>query len=154
MYRYDYVMRLIERLGQVLRTMRDRLLQRQVSNEDMRAEIQEIAREAGLDLDFARRLDPGTLATWLAPVPDRVDEDRVWLMAELLHVEALAARAAGDERQAVADLRRALVLFGRISPTWRPGTDLPTAGERVAELQDLVDDHGSGLNDADLPSRT
>lgn len=138
MYRYDYVLRLIERLGQVLRTLRDRLLQRELSNDDLRAEIQEIAREAGLDLAVARRLDPATLATWLAPVPDRVDADRVWLMAELLYVEAIAARAAGDERQAGSDLQRALALFSRISPSWRPGADLPCAGERVAELQGLL----------------
>src|SRR6478672_11151711 len=90
MYRYDYVLRLIERLGQVLRTVRDRLLRRELANDDLRAEVQEIAREAGLDLAFARRLDPATLVAWLAPIPDRVDADRVWLMAELLHVEALA----------------------------------------------------------------
>ena len=142
MYRYDYVLRLIERLGQVLRTLRDRLLQRQLSNDDVRAEIREIAREAGLDLAFARRLDPATLTTWLAPIPDRVDADRVWLMAELLHVEALAARAAGDEWQADSDLRRALALFARIPAGWRPGTDLPSAGERVAELQALVGEDG------------
>ncbi len=138
MYRYDYVLRLIERLGQVLRTLRDRLLQRELSNDDLRAEIQEIAREAGLDLAVARRLDPATLATWLAPVPDRVDADRVWLMAELLYVEAIAARAAGDERQAASDLQRALALFSRISPSWRPGADLTSAGERVAELHGLM----------------
>jgi hypothetical protein len=138
MYRYDYVLRLIERLGQVLRTLRDRLLQRQATSEDARAEIQEIAREAGLDLEFARRLDLATLATWLAPDPERVDEERVWLMAELFYAEALAARAAGAEPQAAGDLRRALVLFGRISPAWRPGTDLASAGERVAEVRGLL----------------
>jgi hypothetical protein len=142
MYRYDYVLRLIERLGQVLRTLRNRLLQRQMSNEDLRAEIHEIAREAGLDLAFARRLDPATLTTWLAPIPDQVDADRVWLMAELLHVEALAARAAGDERQADGDLRRAQALFARLPPEWRPGTDLPRAGERAAELRALLRDAG------------
>lgn len=133
-YRYDYVLRLIERLGQVLRTLRNRLLRRQMTNEDLRAEIAEVAREAGLDLEFARRLDPGTLVTWLAPDPERVDEDRVWLMAELLYVEGLAARGEGKEQQADGDLRRALVLFARIPPTWRPGDDAPTAAERVAEL--------------------
>src|SRR5678815_2509005 len=138
MYRYDYVLRLIERLGQVLRTLRDRLLQRQLSNDDVRAEIHEIAREAGLDLEFARRLDPATLTTWLAPNPDQVDADRVWLMAELLYVEALAARDAGDERQADGDLRRALALFGCIDPSWRPDADLASAGERVTELEALV----------------
>jgi hypothetical protein len=142
MYRYDYVLRLIERLAQVLRTVRDRLLQRQLSNEDLRAEIQEIAREAGLDLALARRLDPATLATWIAPHPDPVNADRVWLMAELLYVEALNARAEGDERQADGDCRRALALFTRIASDWRPGSDAPSAGERVAELQALVADNG------------
>ena len=142
------MLRLIERLGQVLRTLRDRLLQRELSNDDLRAEIQEIAREAGLDLAVARRLDPATLATWLAPVPDRVDADRVWLMAELLYVEAGSpARRRGHERQAASDLQRALALFSRISPSWRPGADLTSAGERVAELHGLLqvgprDQHG------------
>lgn len=134
-YRYDYVLRLIERLGQVLRTLRDRLLRRQMTNEDLRAEIADIARDAGLDLEFARRLDPGTLVTWLAPDPDRVDEDRVWLMAELLYVEALAARGEGNDQRADGDLRRALALFTRIPATWRPGDEAPTAAERVTELQ-------------------
>lgn len=139
MYRYDYILRLIERLGRVLRTLRDRLLQRQLSNEDLRAEIHAIAREAGLDLALARRLDPATLVTWIAPIPDQPDGDRVWLMAELLYVEGLAARAAGNEQQAEGDLRRALALFERLAATWRPSTDLATAGERVAELRTLLE---------------
>jgi hypothetical protein len=139
-YRYDYVLRLIERLGRVLRTLRDRLLQRQLSNDDLRAEIHDIAREAGLDLAFARRLDPATLTTWLAPIPDQIDGDRVWLMAELLYIEGLAARAAGEERQAEGDLRRALVLFERLPPTWRPSSDLAPAADRVTELQGLLAD--------------
>ena len=143
MYRYDYVLRLIERLAQVLRTLRDRLLQRQLSNEDLRAELQEIAREAGLDLAFARRLDPATLATWLAPRLDSMNADRMWLMAELLFVEALSARAAGNERQAVGDLQRALALFARLDSDWKPGTDAPSAGERVTELQALLRDTDS-----------
>jgi|SRR5690242_1641571 hypothetical protein len=142
MYRYDYVLRLIERLGQVLRTLRDRLLRRQLTNEDLRAEVQEIAREAGLDLELARRLDPATLVTWLAPLPDHVDRDRVWLMAELLYVEATAARAAGDERLATEDARRALALFEILPESWKAGDDLATPGERVAELRVRVPPHG------------
>jgi hypothetical protein len=149
MYRYDYVLRLIERLGQILRTLRDRLLRREMTHEDLHAEIQEIAREAGLDLAFARRLDPGMLAAWLAPDPDRVDQDRVWLMAELLFVEAMAARSAGDEQQAGDDLRRALALFARIAPEWKPGDDLVTAADRIAELTQLLDDGAHGDTDTD-----
>jgi hypothetical protein len=138
MYRYDYVLRLIERLGQIMRTLRDRLLRRQLSNDDLRAELREIAREAGLDLAFARRLDPATLATWIAPVIDPGNTERVWLMAELLYVEAMASRAEGHEPQADADLRRALALFARIPPAWSPQTGEPTAGERVADIQALL----------------
>jgi len=134
-YRYDYILRLIERLGRVLRELRDRLMQRQLTNDDLRAQIHEIAREAGLDLALARRLDVQTLVTWIAPVPGQGDGDRIWLMAELLYVEGMAARAAGDARQADGDLRRALALFERLSPTWRPGTDLATAAERAAEVR-------------------
>jgi hypothetical protein len=140
MYRYDYVLRLIERLGQVLRTLRDRMLRRELSNDDLRAEVQEIAREAGLDLAFARRLDPATLVTWLAPIPDRVDAERVWLMAELLQIEALIARAAGDAPQANADLRRAISLYAHLDPAWHPRHEDTSAGERVAELQALLAD--------------
>jgi hypothetical protein len=144
MYRYDYVLRLIERLARVLRTLRDRLLQRQVSNADLRAEIQEIAREAGLDLAFARRLDPALLAAWIAPHPDPVNADRVWLMGELLFVEAQSARADGDAQQGDADLRRALAVFDRLPSDWRPDPDAPSAGERVQELRTLLlkDDEG------------
>lgn len=138
MYRYDYVLRLIERLGQVLQTLRNRLLHRQASDDDLRAEIREIALEAGLDLSFARRLDLATLKTWLAPIPGHVDADRVWLMAELFYVEGLAARAAGDAHQAQGDLRRALVLFECLSPDWAPGADLDSAGDRVTELERLT----------------
>jgi hypothetical protein len=138
MYRYDYVLRLIERLGHVLRRLRDRLLQRQFSNHHLRAEVTEIAPEAGLDVAFARRLDPATLVAWLAPIPGHVDNDRVWLMAELLYAEALAARAAGQERQGGGDLRRAAVLFAHLDTPWKPSADLPSAGDRVAEIRALL----------------
>ena len=138
MYRYDYVLRLIERLGQLLRTVRDRMLQRRLSDDDVRHELHDIAREAGLDVAFARRLDPATLVTWLAPIPDRMDTERVWLMAELLHVEGLAARETGDTQQADADLRRALALFEHIAPTWKPTAEDASAADRVAELQALL----------------
>jgi hypothetical protein len=138
MYRHDYVLRLIERLGQVLRTLRDRLRGRELSNEDLLVELQEIAREAGLDVAFARRLDPATMVTWLAPTLDPAGTDRVWLMAELFYVEGQVARAAGHTQRADADFNRALVLFNRIPPTWRPQADEPTAAERVAELAQLL----------------
>lgn len=138
MFRYDYILRLIERFGQALRAMRDRILRREVQPADMRAELGEIAAEAGLDLVTARRLDGGMLLMWLAPTGE-VDPPRFWLMAELLYLEGLAAREEGTGDLGRADLQRALALFARVPESWRPHEDLAPAGERCAEIRQMLD---------------
>jgi hypothetical protein len=140
MYRRDYILRLIERFGQMLIALRNRLLGRQIDSEQARAEIHELARQAGLDLDVARQLDPATLLLWLAPGDD-VDEPKLWLMAELLYLEGLRANAAGDGAAARSDFARALAVFGRLDATWRPQADLPAAGDRIAEIRQALAPH-------------
>lgn len=138
MYRRDYILRLIERFGRMLIALRNRLLRREVETADVIAELSEIAQQAGLDLALARQLDPATLVLWLAPTDD-VDEPKLWLMAELLYLEGLAARSARRGEEARRDFLRALALCSRLPTGWRPADDLATAGERTAELQRLLD---------------
>lgn len=90
MYSRDYILRLIQQFGRTLIALRNRLLGRQADQAEMDAAIAEIARHAGLDLDIARRLDPPSLLMWLSPT-EEVDPSRMWLMAELLYLAALAA---------------------------------------------------------------
>jgi hypothetical protein len=134
MYRRDYILRLIERFGQMLIALRNRILGRELDSELARAEIHEIARSSGLDLDVARQLDTPTLLLWLAPGDD-VDEAKLWLMAELLYLEGLHAHAAAEPGAGRGDLTRALAVFGRLPAGWRPHADLPSAGERVDEIR-------------------
>lgn len=136
MYRRDYILRLIERFGRVLIALRNRILRREAGAEDVRAALQDVAEQAGLDLDLARRLDPGSLLLWLAPTDD-VDEPKLWLMAELLYLEALHGREASPAA-ARGGLERALALFARLPPAWRPSDDFVTAGERSAEVRQLL----------------
>ena len=138
MYRRDYILRLIERFGRMLIALRNRILRREVKTADVIAELSEIAQQAGLDLALARQLDPATLVLWLAPTDD-VDEPKLWLMAELLYLEGLAARSARRRGEARRDFLRALALCSRLPTDWRPADDLATAGERMAELQRLLD---------------
>jgi hypothetical protein len=145
-YRYDLVIRLIEQLGLVLRRLRDRILHQQTSEADTRAEIQAIAREAGLDLAFARKLDVGMLVAWLAPT-ENVDELKLWLMGELFYVEGLAGREAGERQSADSDLRRALAVFSRLAAGYRPASEAASAGERVEELAALLAAQGTGDDD-------
>jgi hypothetical protein len=137
-YRQDYILRLIEQLSRALADLRHRLLGRTVDSAEARAEIRQVARDAGLDLDVARRLDGAMLLTWLAP-GGTIDEPKMWLMGELLYLEALAAQADGDDASCRADARRALAILTRLPPDFRPSSDLASAGERSEELRRLAD---------------
>ena len=144
MYRRDYILRLIERFGRMLIALRDAILRRQSDPAQVRSQIREIAEQAGLDLGIARRLDPAMLLIWLAPTTD-YDAPRLWLMAELLYLEALQSEDLESRR---ADLERALALFSHLPPGWRPTDDLPTADERAGELRVLL----AGDRASDRPS--
>jgi hypothetical protein len=133
MYSRDYVLRLIEQFGRTLVALRNRLLGRHHDQVDTSESIAEIARHAGLDLDIARRLDPPSLLLWLAPSED-VDASRLWLMAELLYLAALA-NPPGQRR---GDLERAVAIWQRLPPDWKPSDDFATVRARISEARDLI----------------
>lgn len=136
MYRRDYILRLIERFGLALRALRDRILKREVDASIVVAEIHDVAQQAGIDLDLARRLDPGSLSLWLAPGDD-VDQPRLWLIAELLYLTGLQTSAT-DAVAARGDFERALRLHSRLPADWRPSDGFVASGERAAELRALL----------------
>jgi hypothetical protein len=136
MYRQDYILKLIERFGAALIALRNRILRRVGEDAAIRAEIGEIAQQAGLDIGVARMLDPELLLTWLAPTGEP-DPARLWLMSELLYLEALQSKRSG-EPQWPADLERALALLIRLPLDWRPGDSFATAGERTNEIRTLL----------------
>ena len=141
MYTRDYILRLIESFARVLIALRRRLLNQEADLDDVRTQLEEVAQQAGLDLGVARRLDSASLLMWLAPTPD-YDASRLWLMAELLYLEGLHAGAPPDGAGG-PDLERALVVFRHLPPAWKPSDDFETAGERVAEIEGLMDKTGS-----------
>jgi hypothetical protein len=134
MYRRDYILRLIEQFGRILRALRDRILRREIETADLRAELYEIARQAGLDLEVARSLDPRMLLMWVAPT-DEVDPARLWLLAELLYLEGLHAAAGGRADGGRHDFERALALCEQVPHDWQPGPGFATAGERTREIR-------------------
>lgn len=136
MYRQDYILRLIEQFAQGLILLRNRILRRETDRQKASAEVTELAQQAGLDLGIARSLDVQSLLMWLAPA-GQVDQARLWLMAELLYFEGLAALDA-DPDAARADLARALTILERLEPHWRPTPELPTAAELQQEIRGLV----------------
>ena len=137
MYKRDYILRLIERFARGLIVLRNRIFNREITDEDLRRDIYEIAREAGLDLTLARQLDPQMLLMWLSPTGE-IDEPKFWLFAELLYLEGMNAREAGTGDGGRADLARAAAIYERLPADWRPSENLASAGERCKEISILV----------------
>lgn len=134
MYQRDYILRLIERFGRILIALRNGLLKREAEDPLLPAQIREVAQQAGLDLDLARRLDPAMLLMWISPAGDDLDAPRLWLMAELLYLEGLYADAA-EGAEGHGDFERALAILLRLPQEWRPSSEFDTVGERVEELR-------------------
>ena len=136
MLRRDYILKLIERFAQALIALRNQLMGKGAGPAEALPTIREIAADAGLDLTVARALDPASLLMWLAPTAD-IDAPRLWLMAELLYLEALRGRSE-EGLQWRADAERALAIASRLEPGWRPAEGLATPAERVTELRQML----------------
>ena len=136
MYRHDFILRLIERFGTALRSLRDRILRREREDPSARAEIVEIAQQAGLDLSVARTLTPDLLLMWLAPTGE-IDAAKFWLMAELLYLDGLETRSSGGTGWREG-FERAATLLAQLDPSWRPGRGFVSAGERAREIEALL----------------
>lgn len=136
MYRHDYILKLIERFGAALVSLRNKILRRAHDERAVSVEIHEIAQQAGLDIDVARSLAPELLLMWLAPT-GQVDPAKLWLLAELLYLEGLQAKASG-EAEWRGDLERAVSLLDTIPVDWRPGDTFTAAGERAEEIRSLL----------------
>ena len=112
MEKRDYLLRQIEALGRILSRLRELIVGGATAQAD--SEIREEMRNVGLDLAVANALDPATLLMLLgSPV---LDARRSFAVASLLHMDALRARADGDESRAARSVANALALLQAAKP--------------------------------------
>lgn len=112
MEKRDYLLRQIEALGRILSRLRELIVGGATAQAD--SEIREEMRNVGLDLAMANALDPATLLMLLgSPV---LDARRSFTVATLLHMDALRARADGDESRAARSVANALALLQAAKP--------------------------------------
>lgn len=112
MEKRDYLLRQIEALGRILSRLRELIVGGATAQAD--SEIREEMRNVGLDLAMANALDPATLMMLLgSPV---LDARRSFAVATLLHMDALRARADGDESRAARSVANALALLQAAKP--------------------------------------
>jgi len=112
MEKRDYLLRQIEALRQILSRLRELIVGGATGQAD--SQIREEMRNVGLDLAMANALDPATLLMLLgSPV---LDARRAFAVAALLQMDALRARADGDESRAARSIANALALLQAARP--------------------------------------
>ncbi len=134
MDRRDYIMRLIEQLGQILIALRHRILNESTTGEEVRGELETAARMGGLDLDLARVMTPDSLLMMVAPGGE-VDPGRCWLLGELFYLEGLEAAVADRPSKARSALERAGFLYGMLQPIAGNLVGFTEAATRVEEIE-------------------
>ncbi len=135
MQRRDYILREIERLGYILARIRDRILGRTTSLDELRRDLSGAAGSIGLDLDLAHRVTPETL---LLLAPPATDPSKTWFFAESLYLEGLELYLAGTPRQAAGLLRRARLLFEALRGAGSGVNLVPEAEDRIREIDDIL----------------
>lgn len=132
----DYLMRMIERIGQMLLAIRKRI----AAGEDattIEDALRRVAADGGVDLDIARLSSPETLALFVAPGGE-VEPTRCWMFAELLFLDGLQARADGRDDDARASFEKARMLYALVEPGGALLLGWPEASARIDEVERLL----------------
>ena len=130
----DYILRLIEQSGFILRQLLQRIQAGPVALEERTRELRRAAEIGGLDLDMLRVSDVEGLWHQVA-LTGEADPARTWLAAETLYADALASEMEGNVAAAVQAYVKAASLFRLMLPTWVLPTGFPEATERVKEVE-------------------
>ena len=132
----DYILRLIEQLGQALIRVRKMILgEAPDGGARVDDELRLVGRRAGVDLDIARAATPETLLLLVAPTGE-ADPGRCWVLAEMLYLDGMQAEAEGRAAAALASYDKAARLFRILEPGGAFLTGWPEAGERLREIEE------------------
>jgi hypothetical protein len=93
---------------------------------------------AGFDLEVARVLDAGSLATVLGAGREE-SAGRVWLAAETLFLDGVVARAEGREDDARDRLGKARRLYRTLGPELHLPEMAARPGERVERIDAMLE---------------
>jgi hypothetical protein len=130
MQKRDYLLRQIEALAIILSRLRTLIVggDRALADADIRQEMQNV----GLELSTANAVDPATLRMLLGG--PMLDARRAFTVGSLLHMDALRARADGDEAWAARSAAGALALLSSVRPQL-DGDRAALADEILGELR-------------------
>lgn len=128
----DYILRLIEMAGRVLREALRRILAGDATEAEVEDAIADAGARVGIDARLALMATAETLELMVAPAGE-VDVTRCWVLAESLYVAGVHAEASGMQDRATAYFERARRLYVLLDPRLVV-TGMPEAAERIEEI--------------------
>lgn len=139
--RSDFILRMIERFGQMLIALRNRI-QRGDDPRQIEEDLVAGSRQAGVDLTLVRSFTLESLLMFVERSGE-IELDRTWLMAEILWLDGIQSARLGRVDRATDSLIKARALYDLVGPRGSMLTGVPDIDERIAEidqtLEELVD---------------
>ena len=129
----DYLLRMIEQIGQILIALR-KLIIGGVDRQTADAGLQKAGQQVGVDLTLARAATAETLQMLIAPEGD-LEPGRCWIVAEMMYLDGLQSEADGDPEAAADRFEKALLLYQAIAPMGAFLVGFPEASERVEDIR-------------------
>lgn len=135
LYQKDYILRMIEQIGQVLIELRKMILGRAGSPAEVHDELKAAVSRGGLDLELITSADADTVVLMIAPSGE-IEPGRCWLAAETLYLHGLNAAVDGRPDEARPSFEKAIRLYRLPEPMGAFLVGLPEAGERIREIEE------------------
>ena len=132
----DYILRMIEQMGEILIALRNTIVGGTASARIIEEKLEAAASQSGLDLGLARAASPETIQMMVAPMGE-VEPGRCWLVAEILYLDGLHAQLDGRSDEADASFRKSLPLYVMLEPRGL-FLGIPEAPERIREIEERL----------------
>ncbi|HIF08360.1 MAG TPA: hypothetical protein EYQ64_15920 [Gemmatimonadetes bacterium] len=137
MVQTDYILRMIEQMGQMLAALRKIILDKSAPAEEISDRLTSAASTGGFNLALARAASAETIEMLVAPAGE-LEPGRCWLVAEVLYLDGLQAQLEDRPEEASESLRKSLPLYTLLKPKGL-FLGLPEAAERIAEIETRLD---------------
>ena len=134
--RSDFILRMIERFGQMLIALRNRIA-RGEDHQQIEDDLLAVSRQAGVDLALVRSFTLDSLLMFV----DRdgeIEVDRAWLMAEILSLDGIESARLGQVDAATDSLLKARALYELVGPAGSMLVGIPDVDERIGEIERVL----------------
>lgn len=134
----DFILRMIERFGQMLIALRNRIL-RGEDPQQIEDELLAGSQQVGVDLALVRSFTLESLLMF-AGKEGQLELDRAWLMAEILSLDGLQSARLGRVEPARDSLLKARALYDLVGPSGSMLIGVPDIQDRLREIDEALRD--------------